>query len=704
MSTKKLLDEINLNKKENIVVVAPTSYGKSELIVEKVLLNLNKKICILVPSKALLAQTKKRLINNEKIFKHFKKIVTHPELYSSADTNVLAVLTQERLQLILNKFPNDSFDLVLIDEAHNVFVDDERAILLCQVLLILKKRNRGVNFNFFSPFIYNTDNLKIRHLTLSFHSEKISEQLKTEKFYIYYGNNRKTQNKGELNKKLVLFDQYLNTSFDLTVEQNYLDNYDFIIKNSGKKNIIYINSPVKTENFSLRFIKKLPLLEKIKESPEYIAIKNYIHKDYYLLKCIERGVVYHHASMPDIIKLYVEKIFSEDKNFKYIITTSTLLEGVNIPADKMFLLDLYKGRSLFTSSMFKNLIGRVCRFKEIFDNENGNLKYLMPEIYIVQDPIGRNTNIIKFLKKVLNLSEENDNVKNVLLENCRINDSNQQHLKKAEEYIANLEPGTISIPLFAPVTSTIGKLCFRYNIHDFDIKANESILNENYKLLSENTKISDEQTLLETLNYLFFTKIKLIDNNIKRLQNQKARLFYKWFLQEWKTKKPYGSFISFFLSYWKSIQFSENNIVYVGQKWGKIKKYDNDKMALYIDLSKESDISLINIAILRVKEEQDFIENNLLKYIEVLHDLDLLEESFYLSIKYGTTDPFVICLLKNGFSIELTKCITKKQYVQYLKLDSENNIILHIDSELINIMEKNNENPILLFELKYYCK
>ncbi|WNZ53803.1 hypothetical protein QT397_00035 (plasmid) [Microbulbifer sp. MKSA007] len=50
------------NKTSDLSVTAPTSYGKSELISGFCNKNLQSNICILVPTKALLAQTKQRLL------------------------------------------------------------------------------------------------------------------------------------------------------------------------------------------------------------------------------------------------------------------------------------------------------------------------------------------------------------------------------------------------------------------------------------------------------------------------------------------------------------------------------------------------------------------------------------------------------------------------------------------------------------------
>lgn len=87
------------------------------------------------------------------------------------------------------------------------------------------------------------------------------------------------------------------------------------------------------------------------------------YPEYNLLKCIKNGVVYHHGGMPEVIRLYVENIFTKVPELQFIVTNSTLLEGVNIPAEKMFLLTTAIGNRNLRKSEFKNLIGRICTYK-----------------------------------------------------------------------------------------------------------------------------------------------------------------------------------------------------------------------------------------------------------------------------------------------------------------------------------------------------
>ena len=115
----KMANESNLNSQ---IIVAPTSYGKTELILSFIDNSEYKKICIVTPTKSLLAHTKKRIIN----YLGYRKIVTYPEMYSAKDDELIAVLTQERLLRLLQNDSSLKFDLLVIDEAHNLLIGLQR--------------------------------------------------------------------------------------------------------------------------------------------------------------------------------------------------------------------------------------------------------------------------------------------------------------------------------------------------------------------------------------------------------------------------------------------------------------------------------------------------------------------------------------------------------------------------------------------------
>ncbi|RXK00434.1 hypothetical protein CRU98_04560 [Arcobacter sp. CECT 8986] len=679
---------------DDFIVVAPTSYGKSDLIIQKVEDNLDKNICILVPTKSLLAQTRKRLIINPCIRECQNKIVTHPDMLNEESGNIIAVLTQERLLRLLQKHPNLNFDIILIDEAHNLIENDSREILTIQNLKILKKRNNNVKYYYFTPFLVEPKKLKIFKDT-ELLADKIQEFIKVEKYFVC----DLTSN----NKMFKVYDQFINKFFDVKSMQMFQNTFKFIDYFAANKNIIYINRPKYIESFSKKINNSIEITEDIKKVQK--SLREFLHEDYNLIKTLNNGVIYHHGGMPENIRLYVENAFSKINEIKYVVTTSTLLQGVNIPAEKIFLLDTKKGKGNLNSAQFKNLVGRVCRFSEVFDRENGSLKLLEPKVYIVKSEYSsNNANIENFLKeRVKDNKVIIDEIDNPLIKTnleAQLTEEEIEQVREAEEFQENIEEGTSELENLRIVTSEIAKSCFKNNIHDFDIFENQSQLEENYNNSKNIEPVSTSDRLIFLIAQIFLFRVKLKDehaDNFRRLENDKAKAFYSKFL-EWRASgTSYREMINNFLWYWENVK--EDSIIYVGTRWGEITSpYQEGSRELYINLSNKSDAQKVNIAILRVKEEQDFVDFNLMPYVEILNDLDLIESNFYDKIKYGTSDTYMIKLLKEGFSIELAKVIRSGNYNDYINLDHD----LKLRSGIVQAMQDNNENEILKFEIQYY--
>ncbi len=91
-------------------------------------------------------------------------------------------------------------------------------------------------------------------------------------------------------------------------------------------------------------------------------ITNEVHGDYYLAQIIKKGVAYHIGYLPAAIRMRIEDMFRRGK-ITTIFCTSTLLEGVNLPADNLFITDNKIFRKVMTPVDFRNLIGRVGRIR-----------------------------------------------------------------------------------------------------------------------------------------------------------------------------------------------------------------------------------------------------------------------------------------------------------------------------------------------------
>lgn len=673
--------------KDNIAIVAPTSYGKSEMIIKKVESHLDKKVCIIVPSKALLSQTKRILLKNDVIKSHFKKIITHPEMYKATDDYFLAVLTQERLLMLLQKNKTLSVDLVMVDEAHNILGDEGRSHLLAQVLLILQNRDPDFFVNFFTPFLMSVTSLNVFNHEIDIKAKPIKENMKVERFFAYDSTEKKTY----------LYDQFLNRAF-LLEDNSTEDDVEYILKNKASKNIVYLNRPINAEEVALRMsaienpIIMTPDIQKIVNS-----IGELIHPNYNLIKCIKGGLVYHHGGIPDVVRLYIEDVFSKYPEFKTIVTTSTLLEGVNIPAEKIFLLTPKKGRGYLSPSQFKNLIGRVCRFKEVFNLGVGDLRLLEPAIHLIKGTYTRDDfALIGFYEESVNSGKKiEDKVENPLL----VNSTNEEGRQKVLEYLENMEPGSSGLQNVEKAQTPIGQLCFENNVYDFDILKSEPVLVHNLAVYSELNpeKIKDASGLIAAVSSVFFDDVTLSENseNILRIQKeQKARNFYTMFIA-WRVKgSPYPLMINNFIEYWKVREKDQDPLIYVGSKWGD--KARDGHRNLFVDISEKTEDERINLAIAKTKEEQEFIDFNILKYVEILNGLELVDPDFFDQVKYGTSDKKIICMLKNGFSMDLARLFRDK-YSEQIGFDFEQDLV-NFNQALVDTMVANHENEILVFE------
>ena len=679
------------SKKDNTVsVIAPTSYGKSELIISAVKEYAGKRICILTSTKALLIQTKKRVQQISKGI--FPKIVVHPEMYNPNDPSCLAVLTQERLLRIFKKDPHLSFDCIIVDEAHEMLEDDSRSRTLANVIIVAQKRNPEVAFKFLTPFLVDSTNLKARYTTYDIEGFKVSEYIKTEKYFLCDLRNH---------TGLKLYDQFLNKYLPISDNRNLGFEEDVVKAYSAGKNIIYLNKPTDIEKFALALDDVLPEVDSKLIQTACDNISEYLQPQYNLLACLCKGIIYHHGSVPDAIRIYIEDLYKKDDAVRYVITSSTLLSGVNLPTKRMFVLDNKRGRSNLSHDSFKNLVGRVCRFGEIFSHETGNLHRLEPQIYLVFGKyFAQNANCESFLRNVAKVEQNyKDAVDNVLLSEAKITADNEEKLRQASEFIENYENGVVEDYQERYTNTVAGKACIMNGITEFDVFEYEVTIQQQVDAYQgESLKISDSNTLLETINELFIQHLP--DNgaeSLKRLENKEARKFYSMMF-EWRVKnKSYAEMISLFVGYWHQLYKKDRNVmVYVG-KWGDVKR-PGSNVARYTKFVGKNRTQVVNLAIVRIKEEQDFIDNTLIKYVEVLHDLDLIEDGFYAQIKYGTDDERTICLIKNGLSLSSAMLLIKK-YGDHLQIDIPASTVVYGEN-LVAEMIKAEENQIQIYEIQ----
>ena len=497
----------------------------------------------------------------------------------------------------------------------------------------------------------------------------------------------------------MIYDQFVNRWFSinhLTPSKTYLD---FIKDNSLSKNIIYLNKPKDIEFLAKELAEGLPsvVCEHIQKACNELA--DFFDKDYLLIECLKKGVAYHHGSMTETVRFYVERLFNVSPRLRYLISSSTLLEGVNLPIERLFLLSNKKGKSNLTPSQFNNLIGRVNRFGEIFHSNESGFEKLSPHIYILGTDryLGASANLIKFMENSMLVTKtQKDKLVNPLLENTEITDVNKSKLDQAAERLENLESGTIPDYEFRYANTDIGKLLFSNNIDEIDIfQYEQEITNHIDSYRNMYPPIDNSNLLFEAINVCFITFIKRTNekSELVRLSNIQTQRFYSMLL-DWKIKNfPFKQMIFLMLRRWENnIESDLNTLEFVG-KWGE-ETFDQSHNNYWVRMANKSHKERVNLAIVRLKEEDDFFDYRIFRFIDALNDIELIESNFYKQVRYGTTDERKIALIKNGFQRSLADLLLEKYY-DYLEISDGD---VRTSHQLIDEMLRNDESELHILE------
>lgn len=146
---------------------------------------------------------------------------------------------------------------------------------------------------------------------------------------------------------------------------------------------------------------------------------------------------------------------------------------------------------------------------------------------------------------------------------------------------------------------------------------------------------------------------------------------------------------------WNTLREEQSRVVYVGKRGDKT---IGGHREYWTDITEKDEYEKVNLSIVRLKEEYYFIDNEIVKYIEILYSLEFAEKSLYLKIKYVTDDKTKIMLFNCGISSILSKLLQEK-YSDMFEADIGNTTVIFSEN-LIFEMLKNNEKDNLILEVK----
>lgn len=319
-----------LIKRQNVVLSANTSVGKSTIIDSLIHSGLFKKIVLIVPTIALIDETRKRI---RKKFDESYQIITHSSQNQKNEACIF-ILTQER---VLERGDLENIDIFILDEFYKLNIEsdeDNRAVLLN--IAFTRLISRCKQFYLIGPNIDAIVGLKNLNRSYVFIPSEFSTVALNILEY-----NLPTHGDLRLNK---------------TVE---------ILNNTDEPTLIYCQSPssaIRLSNDLLSNHWKTPsLLEN-----DFVAwlAENY-HEEWIVVKALKFGIGIHHGSLPRAIQQKIIRMFN-DEEIKLLICTSTIIEGVNTSAKNVIIYDRRSNTSLVSNFTHKNIQGRAGRMGRYF--------------------------------------------------------------------------------------------------------------------------------------------------------------------------------------------------------------------------------------------------------------------------------------------------------------------------------------------------
>ncbi|WP_165389557.1 DEAD/DEAH box helicase [Ancylomarina subtilis] len=423
--SQKLLGEKGIYKGKSAVIQMPTSAGKTkslEIIIRSSFYSGRTKMAVIVaPFRALCSEIKNSLqdtfknenINIDEPSDALQNDFSFIEDFDFEESNLVLVLTPEKFIYIIRNSPElvQQIGLLIYDEGHQ-FDNGIRGVTYELLLSSLKnkvKEDTQVilisavinNASAIGDWLIERDKEIITGFDLLPTYRTVSFANWTTRLgrlqYVHSDN----ANKVEFYVPRVIEQ----TTFPLRGRER--NQRMFPEKNDGKSIALYLalklvkNGAVAIfcgSKLSVKSIseKVLDITERgfdtgkpiLASSMDEVEKLTYLHQkhlgnDHYMTRCSKLGIYSHSGFTSEGLRLAIEFAMQEDK-IKFVICTSTLAQGVNLPIRYLMITSFYQADSKIKTRDFHNLIGRAGRAgmhtegsiiftdTELFDKRNNN--------------------------------------------------------------------------------------------------------------------------------------------------------------------------------------------------------------------------------------------------------------------------------------------------------------------------------------------
>lgn len=320
---------------ENVILSAPTSFGKSRIIDAMIATDRYDNIAVVVPTLALIDETRRRL----SMFSNKYKIVTHVS-QPPAKRNIF-VFTAERA-VAYERLPKIKF--FAIDEFYKLGAMDEdetRTIALNQAFYRLWKM--GGQFYLLGPNIERIPDKAESAFKCVFHLTKFST--------------------------VVIEQQYVRGG------ASDIDRLRALARTLDEPTLVFCGSPARVNSVADALL-EAGIAEAVPELQSAVEWTGaHYHPGWIFPRALLHGIGVHHGRLPRSLAHFTVRMFNEGL-LRFLICTSTLIEGVNTKAKNVVIFDNAIAKKSIDYFTFNNIKGRSGRM----------FQHFIGRVYLFADP------------------------------------------------------------------------------------------------------------------------------------------------------------------------------------------------------------------------------------------------------------------------------------------------------------------------------
>ncbi len=334
----------------NIVLSASTSVGKSLLIDAMIALGTFKKIVIVVPTLALIDETRKRLVGR---FRDEIHVITHPTQTAELAKANVYILTQERVR---QRIDLSNIDFFVIDEFYKLDLRHE------------KDKRRAIELN------------------LAFH-----QLARTKAQFYLLGPNIKAI-KGLDRYEIHFIPSEYSTvavdvvNFDLPTRGDERDaKLTELCRALDTATLIYCQAPGSAARVAKMLMREVAAGTEPACAEHADWIDENFHPEWVVAQALRRGIGLHHGGIPRALQQHMVRLFNNGV-LKRLICTSTLIEGVNTAAENVIVYDRRRNKNVLDFFTYMNIQGRAGRMG----------RYFIGKVYMLEKPPAEEETVVEY--------------------------------------------------------------------------------------------------------------------------------------------------------------------------------------------------------------------------------------------------------------------------------------------------------------------